>query len=48
MNWKGVEMERQQEVPQKHNLDRWQRWSRETIEANRKQRGDKTDARKEN
>ena len=39
-------MERQQETPRKHNLDRWQQWSRETIEANRKQRGDKADAQK--
>lgn len=47
MNWKGTGMEKQQEAPRKHNLDRWQQWSRETIEANRKQRGDKTDAQKE-
>lgn len=39
-------MEKQQEQSRRHNLDRWQQWSKETIEANRKKRGDKTDAQK--
>mgnify|MGYP004560988173 FL=1 len=48
LSWKGAEMEKQQEPPRKHNLDRWQQWSKETIEANTKQTGGKTDAQKEN
>ena len=36
-----------EQKPRKHNLDRFQAWSRETIEANRKQRGDKANAQKE-
>ena len=40
-------MEKQQEPPRKHNLDRWQQWSKEIIETNKK-KGSRKNAQKEN
>lgn len=33
-------MEKQREQPRQHSLDRFQKWSRETIEVNKKRKGD--------
>ena len=34
-------MKEKQKPPRQHSLDRFRQWSRETIEANRTQKGDK-------